>query len=110
MISKGEKKKQRKELNKFIEQNVQGINKIGVAASGRHLHTRGAAACGRRPPLWVPMFVLLLLLLLVLLLLLLILLMLLALPLLLLLALLWFLLLPSLLLSLLLFRAEGANF
>ena len=32
MISKGEKEKQRKDLNKFIEQNVQGINKIGVAA------------------------------------------------------------------------------
>lgn len=30
MISKGEKEKQRKDLNKFIEQNVQGINKKGL--------------------------------------------------------------------------------
>ena len=28
MISKGEKEKQRKDLNKFIEQNVQGIKKM----------------------------------------------------------------------------------
>ena len=41
MISKGEKEKQRKDLNKFIEQNVQGINKIG-------LHKKGGG--GRRPP------------------------------------------------------------
>ena len=40
MISKGEKEKQRKDLNKFIEQNVQGINKIG-------LHKKGGG--GRRP-------------------------------------------------------------
>ena len=41
MISKGEKEKQRKKLNKFSEQNVQGTNKIGVAASGRHVHKKG---------------------------------------------------------------------
>ena len=34
MISKGEKEKQRKDLNKFIEQNVQGINKIGLHKKG----------------------------------------------------------------------------
>ena len=51
MISKGEK--QRKDLNKFIEQNVQGINKIGVAASGRHVHKKG----GRRPSAAAPLFV-----------------------------------------------------
>ena len=55
MISKGEKEKQRKDLNKFVEQNVQGINKIGVAASGRHVHKKGGG--GLRPPppfLWRP--------------------------------------------------------
>ena len=41
MISKGEKEKQRKDLNKFIEHNVQGINKIG-------LHKKGGG--GLRPP------------------------------------------------------------
>ena len=41
MISKGEKEKQRKDLNKFIGQNVQGINKIC-------LHKKGGG--GRRPP------------------------------------------------------------
>ena len=34
MISKGEKEKQRKDLNKFIELNVQGINKIGLRKKG----------------------------------------------------------------------------
>ena len=41
MISKGEKEKQRKDLNKFIEQNVHGINKIGLhkkGAEGRHAY------------------------------------------------------------------------
>ena len=40
MISKEEKEKQRMDLNRFIEQNVKGINKTGlfvnVAARGRH--------------------------------------------------------------------------
>ena len=44
MISKGEKGKQRKDLNKFIEQNVQGINKIG-------LHKKGGGGRRPRPPL-----------------------------------------------------------
>ena len=48
MISKGEKEKQRKGTNKFIEQSVQGINKIGVAAFGRPVHKKGGG--GLRPP------------------------------------------------------------
>ena len=40
MISKGEKEKLRKDLNKFIQQNVQGINNIG-------LHKKGSG--GQRP-------------------------------------------------------------
>ena len=43
MISEGEKEKQRKDLNKFIQQNVRISNKIS-------LHKGGAAAGGRRPP------------------------------------------------------------
>ena len=52
MISKGEKEKQRKDLNKFIEQNVQGINKIGVAASGRHVHKKGGGGLKAAAPLF----------------------------------------------------------
>ena len=41
MISRGEKDMRRKDLKKFIEQNFKGIRKIGVAASGRHVHKKG---------------------------------------------------------------------
>ena len=50
MISKEEKEKQRKDLNKFIERNVKGINKIGVAASGRHVHKKGGRQPSAAPP------------------------------------------------------------
>ena len=55
MISKGEKEKQSKNINNFIEQNVQGINKIGVAASSRHVHKKGSGGLLPPPPfLWRP--------------------------------------------------------